>query len=347
MAVRFILGIDHLGSPSGNVTSWLGALPISAFLVGGSSKSTSLVAGSLTCLNTTGSDQFYFTLQTIGLMTAGTPKAVWGARVSVVGGSYGSVGASPIVYAGSNGAQSGISIFTPADLPGYPNLATKSYYLEFSFDYTTGQIERWVDNVKISSFQTSMANVNAIGRGMTIGFCASLMASQQFFWRDMYWLEDTSALNDGLPSWRLGPQTVVPIKHTVAVGASWTKTTGPGLIDDLNSPITATAGTVASPTVQVAASATPMTLSSPTGQDNIPDGSAISGVCSYYGGASGTGHAISITQDVGGVQNPASVAVPASSLTQGYRTPVQSKAPGGVPWTKANLAQLKNIVQQL
>lgn len=345
MAIKFVLAMDHFGTVSGVVTPYLGGMPLGAFLVGGSSKNSLIQGGQLSCLNTTGTEQFYWTLQTSTIASPNTWKSFWGGRVTLTGGlnsGYTSNAATALVYVGS-GSTSYISVFTPSDLPGYPNLAGTNVYLELSVNYSTGEIERWVNNVKIASLTLSAANIaNVATRAFTVGFNASILPSQQGFWRDMYFLDDT---RDATPCGRLGPQKVVPVNYGAAAGTNWTFTTGPALINDLNSPLTATGSTLTTPTVSVPAPGSPMTMSSPSDLSAIPNNGVISGVLTCYAPSGAASHKVSVQLDVGGSQSVADVQAPTSSIVQCVKTAPVYLPPGGGVWNKTKLGTLKQIIQ--
>lgn len=101
-----------------------------------------------------------------------------------------------------------------------PNYAIGGvYHLEFSYDITTGVVERWVDGVKLTGAFTPGAGL----RTMTWGLEGKGSVAAMIDWRDIT-ITDDQGVELGYPIGPLGPREVVPITFDSAVGSDWVTT---------------------------------------------------------------------------------------------------------------------------
>jgi len=149
---------------------------------------------------------------------------------------------------------------------------TTSYY-EFSYELSSGVVERWVNGVKIAN-----ANMGSGLRAITLGLEVKGSLNGRYDYRDFYIADD----QPGGPVGPLGPQVVYPVTLDSATGSGWTTTPSSAtLLEALSEP-----GTV--PTAKIATSDTskgPITASL---KATVPAGVSIAAIEMVAGARSAT-----------------------------------------------------------
>lgn len=125
-----------------------------------------------------------------------------------------------------------LNIITKSDAPQIPE---RDFYIELEFDFELGIVKRWVDSVRLSDFSLNSYFTKAtfhqryIFVGDKEGYNPTTSADpyNTFAVNDIYFMADTSHLDDGLPSKRLGPVMVdALVPKAVQLPETWDNPTG-------------------------------------------------------------------------------------------------------------------------
>lgn len=128
---------------------------------------------------------------------------------------------------GGNTVNNGMSLLGRDEVP---NVADVVFYFEFQIDFNLGVVKRWLDSVRLSDLTlNSTYGDRSLFKDMFfhLGHKYSSSNTTQAYWNlflfnDLYFIADTSHLDDGLPSGRLGPIEVEPlIPKEVILHATW------------------------------------------------------------------------------------------------------------------------------
>lgn len=139
----------------------------------------------------------------------------------------------------SAGGNSETDSYTPVrllDREETPRVVDVTFYMEFEFDFELGVVKRWIDSVRMTDVSLGHYSTrenfndahlhfgNKIRSNDSYGFSRN---RNEFGLNDFYFIADTSHLNDGLPSKRLGPIEVEALKpKAVVLPATWDNETG-------------------------------------------------------------------------------------------------------------------------
>lgn len=145
----------------------------------------------------------------------------------------------PNTYLGlaSNGGLSSnhaneLAIITNADVPRVPD---RDFYVELEFDLELGIVKRWIDSVRLSDIALNevYTKEHFASRFIFVGIkSVSDVSGSDAYWsqysvNDIYFMADTTHLNDGLPSKRLGPVMVdALVPKAVQLPETWDNPTG-------------------------------------------------------------------------------------------------------------------------
>jgi hypothetical protein len=202
MAIRAVIGFEHL--PQG-VTSWINYATHGMTRGADLSAQNTLVNGWIVS-NATASGSERVSIPLDPYLVAPVNKIWFGYRCRIILNARGGAG---LVYIGGN------YVLLDTLIP----VSGNTVYLEFSYDVTTGVVERWINGVKIAN------TAAGTGRSMTLGLEAKGSLNGRYDYRDFYICDDQGAAQ-GLPVGPQGPQQVVPISIDAATGADWTTTPG-------------------------------------------------------------------------------------------------------------------------
>jgi len=201
-------------------------------------------------------------------------------------------------------------------------------YIEFSYDVSTGVVERWINGVKIANAGTST------GRSMTLGLEAKGSLNGRYDYRDFYICDDQGAAQ-GLPIGPLGSQAVIPISIDSATGSDWTTTPGGTAL----ATAIYEAGTV--PTAKIATSNT--TTKGPLAASlkaTIPVGTVVAAIEVVAGlSSNGAGSVTCATKIKNGANEVAGLPMVGPSGAYGYNASagVFHRNPAGGTWDAASI----------
>jgi len=308
MAIRAVIGFEHLPQ---NDVSWINYATHGMYRGADLSAQNTIVNGWLVS-NATASGAERTTIVLDPYLVAPVAKIWFGFRCRSVLNARGGAG---LIYL--NGTY--IALDSIFGLTG-----TTSYY-EFSYELSTGTVERWVNGVKIAN---SAAGGNL--RAMTLGLEVKGSLNGRYDFRDFYICDD----QPGGPVGPLGPQVVYPITLDSATASDWTTTpSNATLLEALSDP-----GAI--PTAKIASSTLtkgPLTASLKT---TAPSTVSIAAIELLAGARSGTGNAAKIgakltlsgTDTAGVIAN-----VAPTTYSYNVGLGVFQKNPQGASWSAANI----------
>lgn len=323
MSIRALIGFDHLEG----LTNWSTYLDHGLAPYGASNIA---VSGGYLGGSNAAQAQYGFQIPIAALIDPAATKYVVGMRIRVDNYSNPSTAISWL-GPGFNGTGA-ISNF--GGLFGILTTTGNIAYVEFEVDLVTGVVNRWVNNVDAGSITISLA----VAKYFTFGGSWITYSAYRMAARDIYVLDNIATATDQHTT-RLGPQVLVPIVGSAAVGPNWTTNAGT-LLAALN-PASGEQPNTNKATSPLTRDALTVTLST-----NIPAGAVINGVEFNFGGKSlATGNTLVASKLVmGGSEKVGpTVSVPTA---QSYTNPIGlfPKAPDGSDWTNAALNATKLVI---
>lgn len=205
MAIRAIIGFEHLPQ---NVTNWVNFVTHGIYR-GNDSSVYSVITNGWIVDKDTGGSAFRISIPLAPYMQAPVNKIWFGFRLRLRANPNGAAG---IVYLNNT------YLLIINEIPGVAIGGV--YHVEFSYDITTGTIERWVNGVSIG---LSARSPGAGLRDLTLGLEGKGSVSAQIDWRDINVCDD-QGVSQGLPIGPLGPRDIVPITMDQATGSDWATT---------------------------------------------------------------------------------------------------------------------------
>lgn len=311
MAIRAVIGFDHLPQ---NDTSWINYASHDITRNADLSAQNTIVNGWLVS-NATASGAERVSIPLDKYLVAPVTKIWIGFRARAVLNAKGGAG---IIYFGGN------YVLLDSLMPNTGSTA----YLEFSYDCTTGTVERWINGVKQAN------SAAAAGRSITLGLEVKGSLNGRYDWRDFYICDDQGAAQ-GLPVGPLGPQVVYPITLDSASSADWTTTpSGSTLLNALSEP-----GAVPTANIATSVSNNPITASL---KSTLPGGVVVNAIELMAGGRATTVTPSKLSAklslagvDAAGLQPVAPASGGGYSYSLGLG--VFHKAPNGSFWSNANI----------
>lgn len=318
MAIRAVIGFEHL--PQSDV-SWINYASHGMTRGADLSAQNTIVNGWLQS-NATASGAERVTIPLDAYLVAPVTKIWIGYRCRITLNARGGAG---IVYIGGN------YVLLDTLIPVTGN----TVYIEFSYDCTTGVVERWVNGV-------ALANVSAAAsRSISFGLEAKGSLNGRYDYRDFYICDDQGAAQ-GLPVGPLGPQAVVPITIDSASGSDWTTTPGgTALVDAIYE-----AGSV--PTAKIATSDTitkgPLTASL---KSTLPAGTIVTALEITLGLSSNGASPVTCSTKIKNGANEVTGRTfngPTGSYSYANSGGVFHKSPAGTSWDAASIDATDFIV---
>lgn len=309
MAVRAIIAFDHLPQ---NDTSWINYASHGMTRGADLSAQNTIVNGWLVS-NATGSGAERVSIPLDPYLVSPVGKIWVGIRCRSTLNARGGAG---IIYFGG----SYVLLDTLIGVTGTTS------YLEFSFDPTTGVVERWINGVK-------QANASAsAGRSMLLGLESKGSLNGRFDWRDIYICDDQGAAQ-GLPIGPLGPQVTYPITLDSASSLDWTTTPGSStLLNALSEP-----GAIPTANVANSTSNSPVTASL---KSSMPAGVIVNAIELVMGARSAGASTAKASAKLssGGVDLAGLTPVcPITNYNYNLGLGVFHRAPSGAYWNNANI----------
>lgn len=313
MAVRAILGFEHL--PQGD-TSWINYATHGLTRAADQSAQNTIVNGWIVSNSTTAGAE-RLTLPLTPYMAAPVGKIWFAVRVRVVNNVNGAAG---MIFFNA------VNLLTVSSIPGVVNGTIA--HLEFSYEMSTGIIERWINGVQIANTSTT-ANL----RTATFGLEAKGTTANRLDWRDIFVCDDQGR-ELGLPIGPLGSQSATPIGIDSADGADWTTTpSGATLLEAL--------GEIAVvPTAKIATSALTKGPLVASLKSSIAAGATVTAIELMAGSSSNGGQAATVSTKLthnGNNQIGQTLQAPLGSYNYNASLGVFHRNPSGGMWDTASV----------
>ena len=219
--------------------------------------------------------------------------------------------------------------------------AGKEYYVELELNVETYVVRRWIDNVQLSDI-TVPANIlrtMLAARQFILAMFTSTQtnANGRLSYRDIYISDDVETEDDKNVT-KLGPRRIVPVTIQAAEGQDWVSTSGNGLVQDLQVPLTSAGNGVTSP-----ATPTPLEV---TLSAAVPAGYGVSAIqmqSSAYQ-AAGASMMLDIALEKGGSSKALSSHSLSTTTRHGLAGKPQALSPDGLVWDNAIIGQTKLVL---
>lgn len=205
MAIKAVIGFEHLPQNNANWANWA----THGLTRASDSSLLSQIVGGWIVDKDTGGSACRYTIPLTPYLAAPVNKIWFGFKVRVNQNPNAGAG---IVYLNST------YILIISDIPSL--VLGTAYHLEFSYDLTTGTVERWVNGTKIAN---AAGNPGVGIRTMTLGLEGKGSVAAMIDWRDINICDDQGQAL-GYPIGPLGPREVVPITFDSMDGSDWATT---------------------------------------------------------------------------------------------------------------------------
>lgn len=318
MAVKAIIGLDHLSQNDPNWASYVGQ----GLGRGGnmSAANSSVVTNGWLCARNAVSGQDYAILSLARYLVAPVQKIWFGCRVRL----------TAWVNQGSLVARwnSATNILFDTELNAAGGKVGGVLFLEFSYNVATGIMERRINGVPLTNM-----NLTSGQRDCTIELWHKASTTNMLDYRDFNVVDDQGSA-EGHPTGFLGPVVAYPATLAVSEAVDWT--TFPA------------GGSVAQAIYQPGSIPTDLVALSPLARNplkaaitsTVPEGVEIFGIELGLGGRSDSAGATIISSKVavGANEIPgANVSLPPSAYNYDKTIGVLQRAPNGEKWTKTSI----------
>lgn len=207
MAIKAVIGFEHLPQNNANWANWA----THGLTRGADSSLVSQIVNGWIVDKDTGGSACRYSIPLAPYLQAPVNKIWFGFKVRVNQNPNPGAG---IVYLNST------YLLIISDIPSL--VLGTAYHLEFSYDLTTGTVERWVNGVKIAN---AAGNPGAGLRTLVLGLEGKGSVAAMIDWRDINICDD-QGVSLGYPIGPLGPREVVPVTFDSMDGSDWTTTPG-------------------------------------------------------------------------------------------------------------------------
>jgi len=316
MAIKAVIGFEHL--PQNDVT-WANFATHGLTRAADSSLKSVIVNGWIVDKDTGGSACRY-SIPLTPYIQAPVNKIWFSVRLRV---NQNPNGAAGIIYLNNS------YILIINEL--LPFALGTAYHLEFSYDVTTGVIERWLNGTKMSnSAQTPGAGI----RALTFGLEGKGSVAAMIDWRDINVVDD-QGVSLGYPVGPLGPREVVPVTFDTVDGSDWTTTpNGTSLLTAVSEPGSDPTAKYATSNINSKGPLTASMIATIPAGKNVAAIEMIATVQSN--GSAAVNNATKLkkgTDEVAG----SFLSAPSGSWNFNASLGVFHKAPGGQNWTNATI----------
>lgn len=207
MAIKAIIGFEHLPQ---NDVSWA-TYATHGLTRGNDSSLQSVIVNGWIVDKVTGGSACRYSIPLAPYMQAPVAKIWFGFKLRINQNPNPGAG---IVYL------NGTYVLIISEIVGL--VLGTSYHMEFSYDLTTGVVERWINGTKIGN---ASGNPGAGLRNLILGLEGKGSVAAMIDWRDINVVDDQGAAQ-GYPVGPLGPREVVPVTFSSMDGSDWATTPG-------------------------------------------------------------------------------------------------------------------------